>query len=43
MIAEIFLQSEVKGPTRLPRYCLYLVGAVIVMSSGDVTITAPTK
>ena len=27
----------------LSRYCFYLVGAVIVTSSGDVTITAPTK
>ena len=35
--------SQLKGSTILSRYCFYLVGAVIVTSSGDVIITAPTK
>ena len=37
------LHARVKGPTILSRYCFYLVGAVIVMSPLEVTITAPTK
>ena len=36
-------QSQLKGPTRLSRYCFYLEGAVVVTSNGDITITTPSK
>ena len=39
----ICIYMNVKGPTILSRYCFYLVGAVNVTSSGNITITAPSK